>query len=149
MRVRGTELRFEPYWFIYLILALFSLREFTPEFSLAYAFFSLPNLDKDIDLSLDTTPMKVENLELFGMSFKFDNESESFELVEKDSYTTEEILSNVNQVLESIESINSKGYVTTESFEDSSHFIKSIEVQLLVLGYEKKSLGESNNSYSL
>lgn len=33
--------------------------------------------------------------------------------------------------------------------EESSHFIRSIEFQLVVLGYESKHFGNSNNTYSL
>ena len=45
-----------------------------------------------------------------------------------------------NEVLDSLNSINTKGYVNLESLDDPSHFIKKIEGYLVKIGYNWKGL---------
>jgi hypothetical protein len=46
--------------------------------------------------------------------------------------STEDLFNISNNVFGSLNSINEKGYVTLESLEESSHYIRSIEFQLVV-----------------
>jgi hypothetical protein len=41
-----------------------------------------------------------------------------------------------NDVLDSVNSINTKGYVNLKSLDDPSHFIKKIEGYLVKIGYK-------------
>jgi hypothetical protein len=138
---------FNPRWFlIIIILFLLLIREvsnLTDYLCLVTPLYHVPTITHVMPPA-----GKIENIDLFGMDFSFDPESETFRLVEK-SITTEDLFNISNDVFDSLNSINQKGYVTLESLAASSHFIRSIEFHLIVLGYERKHLGDSNNTYSL
>jgi len=127
--------------FFLILLLILSSNPSIEGYSLA--FFNIPTITQVMPKA-----GKVEDLNLFGMYFSFDTESEAFCLIDK-PLSTEDLFNISNDVFGSLNSINEKGYVTLESLEESSHFIRSIEFQLVVLGYERKQFGDSNNTYSL
>ena len=149
MGIGGKTLHFQidPRWLILLILLLLL---FYKESSNLMDYFCLATPLYFVPTITHVMPPagKVENLDLFGMCFTFDTESQMFCLVEK-PMTTEDLFNISNDVIGSLNSINKKGYVTLESMENSSHFIRSIEFHLVVLGYESKQFGDNNNTYSL
>jgi hypothetical protein len=90
-----------------------------------------------------------EELNLFGLVFKFNPYEECFMLIEDSNKSAVEIIQISKVVLDSLNDINKKGYVFQKVLEESTKFIKQIEEHLVSLGYERTPLGSSNNSYTL
>jgi hypothetical protein len=148
--IGGQTLHFQidPRWLLLILLLLLFIfykesSNLTDYFCLATPLYNVPTITHVMP-----PKGKVENLDLFGMPFIFNTESNSFCLVEK-PMATEDLFNISNEVFDSLNSINRKGYVTLESLENSSHFIRCIEFHLVVLGYESKQFGDNNNTYSL
>jgi len=90
-----------------------------------------------------------EELNLFGLVFKFNPTEECFMLIEDSNKSVFELIQISKVVLDSLNDINKKGYVFQEVIEESTKVIKKIEEHLVSLGYERTLLGSSNNSYTL
>jgi len=87
-----------------------------------------------------------KTINIFGVGFKFDLESETYSLVEK-TFTSIELVCIATNFYRYFESINRFGFVTEESL--NGNFISFFKDHLVTLGYEGRLLGNSEITYSI
>ena len=87
-------------------------------------------------------------LNLFGISFDYNQIDESLEYVDT-GLTTSDIIVSTHSLLETMDQINERGYVQMSIFENDNHFLNKIASFLNDMGYEKPTLGGSKTSYTL
>jgi hypothetical protein len=90
--------------------------------------------------------MAGSEISMFGLSFVFDLDSETYTLKDK-NYSSVDLICIADNFYRYFESINSYGFVSEESL--NGNFISFFKDHLVTLGYGGRLLGNSEITYSM